>query len=149
MKLVCAVAAAALVVVGAASGAAPAPITAQALGLAHVASPFTIKVSKPGDVLFLQAKVLPGGDFGWHVHTSAVAVAVVSGTLTLYDSADPTCAPTRITAGKGFVEQANHVHLARNEGTTPVKLYVAYLGVPHGAKTDVPRATPSQCPSVK
>src|SRR3954468_6682149 len=110
MKLVSAVAAAALVFTGAASGAVkPQPITAQALGLASVAAPFTIAVSKPADLLFVQAKVMPGGDFGWHSHTSAVAVAVVSGTLTLYDSADPKCAPQRGGPGKGFVEPANPV----------------------------------------
>lgn len=76
------------------------------------------------------AKVAPGASFGWHFHRRPVAVAVTAGTLTLYDSADPSCAPHRYSAGQGFVEPAGHVHIARNEGTKTVAMYAVYLGVP-------------------
>src|SRR5438046_2687168 len=98
-RAICICAAAALVVVAGASAAAKPPITAQALGVAHLTKPFAVNVTKPGDLLFVQVKILPGGDFGWHYHRSAVAVAVVAGTLTLYDSADPSCSPKRVAAG--------------------------------------------------
>jgi quercetin dioxygenase-like cupin family protein len=94
-------------------------------------------------------KVMPGGDFGWHYHRSPVVAAVTAGTLTLYDSSDPKCTPQRIAAGNAFTEAANHVHLARNEGTTPVRVMVAYLGAPSGQKPDVPAKAPAQCASVK
>jgi hypothetical protein len=139
----------ALVAAGVAYAAAKPLITAQPLAAARLAKPLTIRTAKPGDLIFVQAKVMPGGDFGWHLHRSPVAVAVVAGTLTLYDSADPSCSPQRITAGTGFVEQANHVHLARNEGTKPVKLFVAYLGAPRDQRPDVPASAPAQCGSVK
>jgi len=146
-RLIC-VSVVALVAAGVAYAAAKPPIVAQPLGVGRIAKPFTVKVAKPGDVLFVQAKIEPGGSFGWHSHRSAVAVAVVAGTFTLYDSGDPNCRPQRMKAGQGFVEQANHVHLGRNEGKTPVRVLVAYLGAPHGKPTDVPAARPAQCSAV-
>ena len=77
-----------------------------------------------------------------------MVAAVTAGTLTLYDSSDSKCTPQRIAAGNAFTEAANHVHLARNEGKTPVHVLVAYLGAPSGQKPDVPAKTPAQC-SVK
>lgn len=148
MRLIC-VSVLALVVAGVAYAApVTAPITAQPLGVGHITQPFTVKVSKPGDLVFVQVKIQPGGSFGWHSHRSAVAVAVVAGTLSLYDSSDPSCKAQRMTAGQGFVEAANHVLLARNDGKTPVRVLVAYLGAPHGKPADVPAARPSQCASV-
>jgi quercetin dioxygenase-like cupin family protein len=149
MKRIIGVFALALAAAGIAYAAGKPLIFAQPLGAAGIAKPFTVKVSKPGDLVVLQAKVKPGGDFGWHYHRSAVAVAVLAGTLSLYDSSDPSCSAQRFTAGHGFVEQPNHVHLARNEGKTPVRLLVVYLGAPHDQRPDVPAAQPKQCPSVK
>jgi quercetin dioxygenase-like cupin family protein len=119
------------------------------LAAAKIARPLSIRTSKPGNVVFVQVKVLPGGDFGWHFHRSPVVAAVTAGTLTLYDSADPKCTPQRVTAGNAFTEAANHVHLARNDGKTPVQVTVAYLGAPPGQKPDVPAKAPAQCASIK
>jgi quercetin dioxygenase-like cupin family protein len=138
----------ALVVAGVASATGEPPIKAQALAAAKIAQPISIKTSKPGNVVFVQVKVMPGGDFGWHFHRSPVVAAVTAGTLTLYDSSDPNCTPRRVAAGNAFTEAANHVHLARNEGKTPVRVTVAYLGAPSGQKPDVPAKAPAQC-SVK
>ncbi|HEY1368965.1 MAG TPA: cupin domain-containing protein [Gaiellaceae bacterium] len=153
--LVAALAAAvALVVVAVASAAGKPPIVAQPLGVgqivgsAQVAKSINLDLSKPAKVVFVQVKIKPGGDFGWHTHSSAVAVAVVSGTLTLYDSSDVKCAAHPITAGHGFMESANHIHLARNEGKTVAKLFVAYLGAPPTKALDSPAAQPSQCEAV-
>ena len=88
----------------------------------------------------------PGASFGWHSHRAAVAAVVKSGTLTLYDSADPSCTPQRYSAGQGFVEQRNHVHLARNEGNKRVVVLVTYLGLKHGVNPDVPAESPGNCP---
>jgi quercetin dioxygenase-like cupin family protein len=148
-RLIPIVLAAGLATAGIASGAARAPISAQVLGGAQVVKPLNVKVAKSTDLLFLKATVLPGGNFGWHTHRSAVAVAVLAGTLTLYDSASANCAAEQITTGHGFVEPANHVHLARNEGKTPVRLLVAYLGAPHGKTPDVPAAQPAKCSAVQ
>jgi quercetin dioxygenase-like cupin family protein len=147
MKRLIWAAAAALVVAGVAHAAKP-PITAQPLGTGQLAKAVALK-AKPGDLTFVQAKVQPGGDFGWHIHRAPVAVAVVGGTLTLYDSSDPKCRATRMPAGSAFVEQPNHVHLARNEGKTPVRLLIVYLGAPHGESPDAAALPPAQCSAVK
>ena len=121
-------------------------ITEKVLAAGAVADPYTIGVNAPGDVIVAKATVPPGASFGWHSHRAAVAAVVQSGTLTLYDSADPTCTPDRYSAGQGFTEQPDHVHLARNEGRKPVVVLVTYLGLKHGVNPDVPAAKPDHCP---
>jgi oxalate decarboxylase/phosphoglucose isomerase-like protein (cupin superfamily) len=81
-----------------------------------------------------------------------VAVAVSGGTLTLYDSKDPSCTATRYSAGQGFIEPANHIHIARNEGTKTVSLYAIYLGVPgqwrkNPTPLDAYVKAPGNCPA--
>ena len=122
------------------------PITEKVLGAASIAAPYTIHVREPADVVVAAATVPRGASFGWHYHLAAVAVVVKSGTLTLYDSADPSCTPQRYSAGQGFVEQPRHVHLARNEGSAKVELLVTYLGLQHGVNPDVPVPSPGNCP---
>src|SRR3954447_24793484 len=121
-------------------------ITEKVIAAGGVAQPYTIDVAKPADVIVAKATVPAGASFGWHSHRAAVAVVVQSGTLTLYDSADPTCAPQRYHAGQGFTEQPHHVHLARNEGRTKAVVLVTYLGLKHGVNPDVPAASPGNCP---
>jgi quercetin dioxygenase-like cupin family protein len=121
-------------------------ITEKILGAASISHPYTIHVSEPADVIVAKATVPPGASFGWHSHRAAAAAVVKSGTLTLYDGADRTCTPQRYPAGQGFVEQPNHVHLARNEGRTKAVVLVTYLGLEHGVNPDVPAASPGNCP---
>ena len=122
------------------------PITEKVLGAASISQGYKIDVKKPADVVVAEATVPPGASFGWHYHRAAVAAVVKSGTLTLYDSADRTCTPTRYSAGQGFTERAGHVHLARNEGHKPVVVLVTYLGLKHGVNPDVPSPRPGNCP---
>ena len=87
----------------------------------------------------------PGGNFGWHTHGSAVAVVVTGGTLTVFDPLVANCAPFKVGKGQAFIEPANHIHLARNDGTKPVTLYATYLGVPKTSKPNIPGQQPSGC----
>jgi quercetin dioxygenase-like cupin family protein len=121
-------------------------ISEKVLGAATVAQPYRFDVQQPGDVVMAKATVPPGASFGWHSHRAGVVATVTAGTLSLYDSADPTCTATRYPAGTGFTEQAGHVHLARNEGRKPVVVLVTYLGLPHGVNPDVPAPRPGNCP---
>jgi quercetin dioxygenase-like cupin family protein len=112
----------------------------------------SVHLSAANGFLMEWAKVPPGASFGWHFHRRPVAVAVTSGTLTLYDSSDPSCKPSRYTAGQGFVEAPNHVHIARNEGTKTVSLYAIYLGVSAGWRKnptplDALVKSPGNCPA--
>jgi quercetin dioxygenase-like cupin family protein len=136
----------ALATTAAALAAGSSPIKEKVLGAGSVAEPYTFKVTKPADVVVAKAIVPPGASFGWHSHRAAVVAMVQSGTLSLYDSADPSCTAKRYSAGKGFTEQPGHVHLARNEGHKTVVVLVTYLGLKHGVNPDVPAPNPGNCP---
>ncbi|MHB8660054.1 MAG: cupin domain-containing protein [Solirubrobacteraceae bacterium] len=90
----------------------------------------TVRLSHRNGFVMENATVPAGATFGWHSHRTAVVVAVTAGTLTLYDSSGPNCTPRRYRAGQGFIEPANHIHMARNEGKTRVTLEATYIGVP-------------------
>jgi quercetin dioxygenase-like cupin family protein len=98
-----------------------------------------------GTMLFESVRVAPGGSFGWHTHGAPAAVVVTAGTLTVLDPAVNGCAPFRVSKGASFVEPANHVHLARNDGKTPASVFLVYLGLPKAGAAVVPAATPAGC----
>ena len=101
--------------------------------------------AQTGSMILESIKIKPGGKFGWHTHGAPVAVVVTSGTLTVFDPTVGACAPFKVSRGQSFVEPANHGHLARNDGKTPVKLYALYLGVPKPAAANLPAAKPADC----
>lgn len=136
-------AAVALTAATASLGASP-PIIGTPLGVGQMAKPFTID-AKAGSMVVEQITIKPGGDFGWHTHGSAVAVVITQGTLTVYDKTVDNCTPFKVGKGKSFIEPANHVHRAKNEGTQTVKLYAVYLGLPKGAPPNKPAETPAGC----
>jgi quercetin dioxygenase-like cupin family protein len=97
------------------------------------------------DVHILENRIVPGGTFGWHSHPGPSIVVVKSGALTLYRGDDPTCTPTVVPAGSGFVDDGGDVHLVRNEGTVDAVVYVTSL-VPHGAARRIDEPSPGNCP---
>ena len=123
--------------------AAGPPIIAKPLAVGAMQAT-TINATK-GAMILESIKIAPGGSFGWHTHGSPVAVVVTSGTLTVFDPSVNNCAPFKVSKGSSFVEPANHVHLARNDGKTPVTLYALFLGIPKSAGATVPAAQPSGC----
>jgi quercetin dioxygenase-like cupin family protein len=123
-------------------GAGP-PIFAQPIAVGKIQAT-TIHAST-GTAILDRITVNPGGNFGWHTHSASVAVVVTSGTLTVFDPKVAGCAPFKVTKGQSFVEPANHVHLARNDGTKPVRLYAFYLGLAKGSGANVPAAEPADC----
>jgi len=131
-------------VTAAASAGANAPIVAKALAFGTMKAPIAVNL-KAGAMVVDSIRVAPGGDFGWHTHGSAVAVVITSGTLTVWDPTVAGCAPQHYSKGAAFIEPAGHLHRARNEGTTPVKLYATYLGLPKGVQPNIPGKAPSGC----
>ena len=101
--------------------------------------------AQTGTVILDSIKIAPGGNFGWHTHGAPVAVVVTGGTLTVYDPAVAACTPFKVSKGQSFVEPANHVHLARNDGTKPVTLYAMYLGLSKPSAANAPAAEPDGC----
>ena len=119
-----------------------------------IAEPFKVKVKgvidlktkDPIDVADQTITLQAGGHTGWHSHPGPVLVVIKSGTLTVYRADDPSCTPTVYPAGSSFIDPGgDNVHIARNEGTTPVELLATYL-LPIGAgpRTDVVQA-PGNC----
>lgn len=151
--LVLAVAAAALGIGVALAAAGGQPISGGVVGggvLTYKTA--SVELSQTKGFLMEWAKVPPGQSFGWHFHRAPVAVAVTGGTLTLYDAKDPSCTASRYSAGQGFVEPADHVHIARNEGTRTVSLYAIYIGVPgqwrkNPTPLDAYVKAPGNCPA--
>jgi quercetin dioxygenase-like cupin family protein len=101
--------------------------------------------STPGFDLAIQNIVFqPGSQSGWHSHPGPVFIQVVSGTMTFYESDDPTCTPTVRTAGQGFLDYGDHPHLARNETASVAVNVVTYFAPPGAAlRIDAPR--PGNC----
>jgi quercetin dioxygenase-like cupin family protein len=97
------------------------------------------------DVHILENRIVPGGTFGWHSHPGPSIVVVKSGALTLYHGDDPTCTPTVVAAGSGFIDDGGDVHLVRNEGSVDAVVYVTSL-VPHGAARRIDEPSPGNCP---
>jgi quercetin dioxygenase-like cupin family protein len=101
--------------------------------------------AKAGAVILDRYTINPGGSFGWHVHGAPVAVVVTGGTLTVFDPKVNACAPFKVSKGQSFVEPANHIHLARNDGTRPATVYALYLGVPKASHSYIPETQPAGC----
>lgn len=97
----------------------------------------------PADVTVVSMSYEPGETSGWHVHHGMHAVAVVSGTLTLYDGA---CRARSLGPGDSYVG-GRELHLARNETATPVGMVVTYLGAERAgvAPFNVSMQAPAGC----
>lgn len=106
-----------------------------------------LEATQPIDVATQVVTFQPGGFSGWHTHPGPVFFTVKSGTLTVYEGDDPSCAPVVFPAGTGAVEAgtSTHIHMVRNETNSIAEAVVTYL-VPVGAtplRTDLPN--PGNC----
>lgn len=86
------------------------------------AHPHTITLSSQ-DVSIVNQVYEPGQDSGWHAHSGIHAVAVLSGTLTVYDGQ---CRVQRVEPDRPYVG-GQDVHRVRNETAEPVEMVVTYL----------------------
>src|SRR6516162_514678 len=137
-----------LTLAGAAQATPPSGVTSSAtlgrisLGPYHESSPsFKIFSTAPTDT------IAPGGSTGWHSHPGPAFIVVASGTLTVYDGTDPACTPHQYGPGSGFFDPGfGHVHIARNEGSTPVTVVQTYLNVPPGGSPRIDEPAPGNCP---
>jgi quercetin dioxygenase-like cupin family protein len=141
-KMLVLVAAGALALAATATAAAP-PIFAKPIATGLIKA--TTIHAQTGTAVLDAITIQPGGNFGWHVHGAPVAVVVTSGTLTVFDPKVRGCAPFTVSKGQSFVEPANHVHLARNDGTTKVTLYAFYLGFKDPSRANIAKPQPSSC----
>jgi hypothetical protein len=102
--------------------------------------------AKPNlDIAVQRIVFQPGGQSGWHRHPGPVFIEVVSGTMTFYESDDPTCAPIVRSAGQGYLDAGEHAHIARNESGAPAENIVVYMAPP-GAALRIDAPDPGTCP---
>ena len=90
------------------------------------------------DYITREITIQPGGSTGWHYHDGRVFGVVREGTLTR-TMAD--CSVVVSPEGSAVTEDSgsNHVHIGRNLGPEPLKLWIDYIE-PAGAPlaVDVP-----------
>lgn len=78
------------------------------------------------DYITKEITIQPGGSTGWHYHDGRVFGVVREGTLTrTMGDCSVVVSPTgsAVTEGSG----PNHVHIGRNLGPEPLKLWVDYI----------------------
>lgn len=123
-------------------------LTPTILGAGSVSDPTQVKLkqgagfAEPRDVdqvVTAKFELAPGGTFGWHRHPGPVVVVVTQGTLSVVMAEG--CMEHEYSAGEAFIESGREVHIANNEGSTPVILYATFL-LPDGAapRIDEPAA---------
>lgn len=121
---------------------ASAPAPQAAVTNVHL-GPLAITLSGPGDVSTVTQVYEPGQTSGWHAHTGIHAVAVLSGTLTVYDEQ---CRAQAFGPGQPYIG-GQELHLVRNEGPAPVEMVVTYLN-PAGPNTSTRHMpAPASCAS--
>jgi quercetin dioxygenase-like cupin family protein len=96
------------------------------------------------DVFVTSHSVIPGGFSGWHSHPGLSIVSVTQGAVWLYDADDPACAPTIVSAGYGFVEAGDHVHMLRNEGGIEARWTTTAIR-PAGSAGRIDQPNPGNC----
>jgi quercetin dioxygenase-like cupin family protein len=123
----------AALVAGVASTLALTATTANATPPSGVTGTIIAQTTVDGkDIIVREIMLDPNGTTGWHWHEGTLYAYVKKGTLT-HNDADCTTKDL-YPAGSAFVEPAgaDHVHIGRNLGNTPVVLEVVYV-LPHGS----------------
>ena len=106
-----------------------------------------LKTHGQSDVYVIDNKfTATGSTTGWHSHAGPSLIFVVAGTITNYESDDPSCTPHEYSAGDSFVDAGgSDAHMLRNNGSAVAET-VAVQILPNGAarRTDVTPA-PQNC----
>jgi quercetin dioxygenase-like cupin family protein len=120
-------------------------MTRNELAVGRLPDNITVSTTRPTDFHINHVVVDPGADSGWHTHPGTALDIVKSGTITLYvDGGD--CKPITLEAGRAVFVPAGVRHLARNQGSVPVELYVTYL-IDAGAQPRADAEKPANCPA--
>ena len=105
-----------------------------------------LKTQGQSDV-YVQSNVwVPGGTTGWHTHPGFSLITVTAGTISAYESDDPSCTPRVYTQGMGFVDPGGqHAHVLRNEGAVDARTTAVQIVAP-GSVRRIDVADPGNCP---
>ena len=137
------------IVSGSASATPPSGATTQLVARATFTSGYKVNVDGikvnikgPVDVAVVHVTFQPGGTLGWHSHPGATFVMVTSGTVTRVNADG--CTSESVSAGQGFFEDPNAVHVAENKTAEPAETYVTFI-VPVGAPLRIDEPAPPDC----
>lgn len=97
------------------------------------------------DAYVVDNVIQPGGSTGWHSHPGPSLIFVIRGTVTDFESNDPSCAGQDYSAGSGFVDQGvGEVHMLKNNGDVPAETIAVQL-LPQGAPRRIDADAPANC----
>jgi quercetin dioxygenase-like cupin family protein len=137
------------IITGSASATAPSGTTTELVARATLTGGYKahvdgikVKIKGPVDVAVVHVTFQPGGTLGWHSHPGATFVMVKSGTVTRVNADG--CISKSFSAGQGFFEEPNDVHVALNKSSEPAETYVTFV-VPVGAPLRVDEPAPPNC----
>ena len=141
--------AALVVVTGSASATPPSGTTTELVARSTFTSGYAVnvdgikvKIKGPVDVAVVHVTFQPGGTLGWHSHPGATFVMVKTGTVTRVNADG--CTSENVSAGQGFFEDPNAVHVALNKTSEPAETYVTFI-VPVGAPLRIDEPAPPDC----
>jgi quercetin dioxygenase-like cupin family protein len=98
----------------------------------HGPGDFKAEAKAPTDIVVRQHDYVPGSSTGWHTHPGPVFITVVEGEVTFYEYDDPTCTPTVVRAGEGYVDTGQG-HIGRNETDQPARDVTVIIAPVDGA----------------
>jgi quercetin dioxygenase-like cupin family protein len=137
------------IVPGSASATAPSGTTTELVARATLTGGYQVhvdgikvKIKGPVDVAVVHVTFQPGGTLGWHSHLGATFVMVTSGTVTRVNADG--CTSESFSAGQGFFEEPNAVHMALDKSSEPAETYVTFI-VPVGAPLRIDQPAPPNC----
>ena len=92
------------------------------------------------DIVVREHTYEPHGYTGWHKHPGPVFITVTQGALTFYAHDDPTCTPTVVRKGEGYVDDG-HGHIGVNQSDEPamdLSVILAPVGGPFRDELPLP-----------
>jgi len=101
---------------------------------------FEARAKEPVDMVVRVHDYQPGSSTGWHTHPGPVFITVLEGQVTFYEYDDPSCTPTVVSAGQGYVD-TGHGHIGLNQSGQPAKdvtVIIAPVGLAFRAELSAP-----------
>ena len=106
---------------------------------------FELETKPAMDIAVRMFTYQPGATTGWHSHPGPVFIQVVLGTVTFYESDDPTCTPRVVQAGQSYLDLGDHAHIGRNESGQLAQDLVVLIGPPGTANFRNDAPDPGNC----
>ncbi|HSL10707.1 MAG TPA: cupin domain-containing protein [Actinomycetota bacterium] len=134
-----------MTLVGVAAATLSSGVSVEPIGVGTIARDFKVPQNDGEGVVIARYTIEPGGTTGWHSHPGKAVVAIHSGELTITRAVRGECRTRTYGPGEGFVEIPSVVHMARNDGDTPLVFGAALFRIPASGVTRIDQAEPAAC----